>query len=274
MKRDLQRDRPPPLKIHKQGDNHHRQQQHVQHQPQQAFRQANQYRQPVIIHTYSPEIIQTDSNNFRQLVQRLTGPADQGSPYAPPPPKRARVGLPPTTGNSNLNHSISDSSNSNLSQQLPPLPLAMLSPRGMLPKQGVINPSNYGNLPSNPLLSPTMFDFSPSVLPSPSTFTFDYPFSPMGLPSPLAPGGSTPLSLPAALPSPGPLSAGFLADLPVLSPAAYRWIEKNAASADAIMSSRPLLSSGLPPRPPPLTTTSNLFPLSDEDQKPSLYHEK
>ncbi|EFJ30524.1 hypothetical protein SELMODRAFT_409496 [Selaginella moellendorffii] len=35
-----------------------------------------QYRQPVIIHTYSPKVIETDATNFMWLVQRLTGSSD------------------------------------------------------------------------------------------------------------------------------------------------------------------------------------------------------
>eukprot|EP01018_Ginkgo_biloba_P004968 Gb_37589 [translate_table: standard] len=37
-----------------------------------------QYRKPVIIHTYSPKIIQAEAHNFMQLVQKLTGWDDNG----------------------------------------------------------------------------------------------------------------------------------------------------------------------------------------------------
>ncbi|MCO5581540.1 hypothetical protein L7F22_035427 [Adiantum nelumboides] len=314
MKRDLPKDRPPPLKISRPSDPHHHQQHPHHHHHQQQQQQAPQphhlsirqghpshHRQPVIIHTYSPEVIQIESENFRQLVQRLTGPA--GS-HTPPPPKRARVTAPPHAGNFNVNYGDSASQfepSSSNQAQLPPR--SVLSPRGLRLQQEAPHPyaeaavaSRY--LPHNPLLSPSLFDFSPSVLPSPSTFSFDFPSltSPLGtrggtgglLPSPLAPGVSgpplpsplghggapTPRSLAAALPSPGPLSSAFLADLPVLSPAAYSWIEKNASTADAILGSRPLISAGLPPRPPP-TTTANLFPRGPaEDEKPFLYRDE
>lgn len=267
MKRDLHKDRPPPLRIHKPEAAAAPRRPPLQMAPVQ-------YRQPVIIHTYSPEIIQTDSNNFMRLVQRLTGP---GSPHtAPPPPKRARVSQPSEEHqissstsqiiDPSIQQSTTQGGNSRLRQfaltnsAQRPLPAHPRNAPGLLgasPAGEIVSrqpPPFPGapELPVNSLLSPSRFDFSPSLLPSPSVMGFDFP-SLWTLPSPTLPNNPTPgpLSVPYVLPSPGPLSAGFLADLPVLSPAAYRWIERNPSAADALFSPRSFTASAaLPPRPP------------------------
>lgn len=272
MKRDMHAGRPPRLKFHR-PEGH----QNIRRPPSEI--PPVQYRQPVIIHTYSPEIIQTDPNNFMRLVQRLTGP---GSPQPAPMPKRARLSPPSEISGHpsavKIEGGADDSgihadrfhqfATTNPVQR--PLPirqrakpvLPALSTRGGHLRQVVDNP-DPNLLPPNSLLSPRVFDFSPSLLPSPSTFGFDFPslHSPSGFPSPAVPGSSTPgMSLPNMLPSPGPLTSTFFADLPPLSPAAYKWIERNGASADAILSSRPMTTAGLPPRPPghfPIAATSN-----------------
>lgn len=64
--------RPPPLKICK--DSHK-----IRKTPIPL--PVVQYRRPVIIHTYSPEIIQTDPGNFMSLVQSLTGSSDTRSRF-------------------------------------------------------------------------------------------------------------------------------------------------------------------------------------------------
>ncbi|XP_076891201.1 protein MKS1-like [Bidens hawaiensis] len=83
--RSLQGPRPAPLRVHK--DSHkirkppvaphpHHQHQHHPPPPQQQFRP------PVIIYTVSPKVIYTTSNEFMNLVQRLTGPSAP-SPVGP-----------------------------------------------------------------------------------------------------------------------------------------------------------------------------------------------
>lgn len=239
--------------------------------------QPRQYRQPVIIHTFSPEVIQTDANDFMRLVQRLTGQAGHPSPLT----KRPRLGLPPAAhqAQESLSHEQQPSPNwYNLASQqqrnmlelgfqhisssspqpqqnrlgpgLPPLPSPDLTNRLGLGFQA-------GPYSASSILSPSNFDFSPSLLPSPSTFLTDYaalvsPSAGALQSSRLAMGAarSPMISLPAVFPSPGPLTSAFLGELPLLSPAAYSWIEKHPLSADAMLS--PLSKGfGLPPRPPP-----------------------
>ncbi|XP_076899267.1 protein MKS1-like [Bidens hawaiensis] len=74
--RSLQGPRPAPLRVHK--DSHKIRKPpvvphpHNHHPPQQ---QQQQFRPPVIIYTVSPKVIHTTSNEFMNLVQRLTGPS-------------------------------------------------------------------------------------------------------------------------------------------------------------------------------------------------------
>ncbi|KAH7373661.1 hypothetical protein KP509_17G067400 [Ceratopteris richardii] len=300
MKRDLPKDRPPPLKITRPGDpqqlDHPQQQQQQRHVPLPH----GHHRQPIIIHTYSPEVIQIDSNNFRQLVQRLTGPGS----HTPPPPKRPRhtrvPSLPPILPpappfNRNFNpHDPSFAARPSLRGQM--LQELVPSPRGYRPLQQQQQDADrsHVDLPHHPLLF-----LSPSLLPSPSSFAFDFlsPLatasprgagpgllpSPRGLPppSPLGQRGyPTPRSLAAALPSPGLLGSPLFPDLPLLSPSTYGWIERNGSLAESVLSPRPFMSANLPPRPRrPPTTTANFFPheggsLAEEDEKPFLYTDR
>lgn len=45
-------------------------------QQQLLHRSPVQYRAPIIIHTYSPEVIHTQPDDFMSLVQKLTGSCD------------------------------------------------------------------------------------------------------------------------------------------------------------------------------------------------------
>ncbi|KAJ7562658.1 hypothetical protein O6H91_03G079200 [Diphasiastrum complanatum] len=60
------KNRPPPLRIIKKDSQRIR-------KPSTLSVPLAQHRQPVIIHTYSPKTIQTDPDNFKSLVQKLTG---------------------------------------------------------------------------------------------------------------------------------------------------------------------------------------------------------
>eukprot|EP00250_Pteridium_aquilinum_P013400 c21318_g1_i1 orf=350-1321(+) len=308
MKREMERERLPPLSVNRQ--------ERKPQNPRPAMvvqTRALQYRQPLIIHTFSPEIVQTNSHDFMQLVQKLTGQAN----HVPPVTKRPRRAseelhlsptlhnlggsslalrqqqqgitadlglhrglLPQSSFNSGLPTSLSPHNKEGARMQggssvvspasfefsptmlpsptflcdfpslLSPQAAALLSPR--LAKAGVAAGSPMMRLPA------VSFEFSPSMLRSPTTFLRDFPslLSPKAtaLVSPrLAKAGgvarSPVMMLPAALPSPGPLNSAFLADLPVLSPAAYKWVEKHPLSAEFMLSPLPR-GLGLPPRSP------------------------
>lgn len=252
MKREMQRDRPPPLRVNR-----------PESKPQNrrplmvVQTQALQFRQPLITHIFSPEVIQTDPHDFMHLVQRLTGQVSHVSPLAKKPrhlletrhaPDMRHASDIPRPMPISLNEQRPGPAMSN--SMLTPRLQSRLSPPGL-----GLQTSNRGRAGGVSLISPGGFEFSPSMLPSPTTFLRDFPslLSPhvTELPSPrLARGAarSPAMMIPAALWSPGPLTSAFLADLPVLSPAAYKWIEKHPLSTEAILSPLPR-ELGLPPRP-------------------------
>ncbi|XP_076943290.1 protein MKS1-like [Bidens hawaiensis] len=89
--RSLQGPRPAPLRVHK--DSHKIRKppvapasHHHHHQPPPP--QQHQHRPPVIIYTVSPKVIHTTTNEFMNLVQRLTGPSAP-SPVGPGPSSSA-----------------------------------------------------------------------------------------------------------------------------------------------------------------------------------------
>lgn len=227
-----------------------------------------QYKQPLIIHTFSPEVIQTNSNDFMTLVQRLTGRAS----YVSPPSKRRRLHTLP-----HLCHASDPAEVGCTSSVRTPLKLQqeehdcmseLATRRGLSPRvrlglnlERFLSPHSRvraGMQGRGLMRSPAGFEFSPSTLPTPPAFLQDFPSlsSPYvqaaGLPSPVLKRvgdvGRSSMASPLSFPSPGPLTSAFLADLPVLSPAAQSWIEKHPLSAELMLS--PLSRGfGLPSRP-------------------------
>lgn len=241
MKREMQRDRPPPLRV-----NRPESKPQIRRPLMVVQTQALQFRQPLITHIFSPEVIQTDPHDFMHLVQRLTGQVSHVSPLAKKPRHASDIPRPMAIS---LNEQRLGPAMSN--SMLTPRLQSRLSPPGL-----GLQTSNRGRAGGVSLISPGAFEFSPSMLPSPTTFLRDFPslLSPhvTELPSPRLARGvarSPAMMIPAALRSPGPLTSAFLADLPVLSPAAYKWIEKHPLSTEAILSPLPR-ELGLPPRPP------------------------
>ncbi|MCO5566670.1 hypothetical protein L7F22_020348 [Adiantum nelumboides] len=220
MKRDpLLKERPPPLKIIKHKD--------------PSFNV--QKRKPVIIHTYSPEVINVEACNFMQIVQRLTGrtasspPASKKlKPAFAEEPSLISLESPQSENNASLDHMkdewleqgyprsyrnfilegnlyIDGTPNPNGSDSLHP----NLNGDGAFSPDHNRNPNPNSALPSSartslsppfvkpfPLLShcgsfkqiscvgeasspflwsPSLFDLSPSRLPSPSTFFSPFP---------------------------------------------------------------------------------------------------
>eukprot|EP00250_Pteridium_aquilinum_P006704 c16568_g1_i1 orf=476-880(+) len=74
----MKRDRPPPLRIKRQE----RKTQIQRPAAMVAQTHALQCRQPLIIQTLSPEVIQANAHDFMQLVQKLTGQGSDVSPLA------------------------------------------------------------------------------------------------------------------------------------------------------------------------------------------------
>eukprot|EP00249_Psilotum_nudum_P008142 c21068_g1_i1 orf=464-1228(-) len=240
MKRELQGNRPPPLRINKDSQKIRK--------PSLPIPVA-QYRQPVVIHTYSPEVIQTDPRNFMQLVQRLTG---HGSSNHPIRYQRAQISTSkdPLIVRSAPSHSFPEHLNNNGNPlKLPEKPSAICSGSMEIPGShvqqnylGLLGPSPCESLPSsllssvefphcldsrlrNAVTQSVLFDNAPPV-PSPGM-----------LPSPSV-GNFSNLLSPSLLPSPGPISLGFLSDLPSLSPATHKLV-------DALFSPLPSLNGNV-----------------------------
>ncbi|KAJ7543613.1 hypothetical protein O6H91_09G045000 [Diphasiastrum complanatum] len=177
------KNRPPPLRINKDS-------QQIKKPPLRL--PILQHRQPVIIHTYSPKVIQTDPNNFMSLVQKLTG-------------RGIETGYNVHT----KDHFIMDS------MALPSPHLSCASPRIHAAGRN-LDQSNVGFLvsprsPLPPITAEVVFNQG-----------YDEPFS--LTPGPLylrSPASFTALASPrlwSSIPSPNILSQRFLADLPSLSP--------------------------------------------------------
>ncbi|MCO5576339.1 hypothetical protein L7F22_030148 [Adiantum nelumboides] len=267
MRKERQRQKPPPLGITRQES---------QSGPQRlAMAPHPPHRQPLIIHTFSPEVIHADAYEFMNLVQRLTGRTSHVSPPAKRPRYAPHYMLPPSPGmpSASVSSELYRAASSHMPQSphvthkgqhpasLPRIPLTMLqleqqtciselaSRRGLSPRvrlglnlQTDLSPHKRvgAGIQGGILVrSPVGFEFSPSMLPTPPSFLQDFsrlsPYADIsGLLSPILMKvdavARSPMVIPSILPSPGPLTSAFLADLPKLSPAAS-WRDKQPLSA-------------------------------------------
>jgi len=67
--------------------------------PTAQLRSPVQYRAPIIIHTYSPEVIYTQPDDFMSLVQKLTGSCDTRHRLKRKPSKKLGLKKSPRPGN-------------------------------------------------------------------------------------------------------------------------------------------------------------------------------
>ncbi|KAI5070765.1 hypothetical protein GOP47_0015108 [Adiantum capillus-veneris] len=268
------------------------------------------HKQPLIIHTFSPEVIHAEAYNFMNLVQRLTGRASHVSPpskrprYAPncvllTSPGMRHVSVPSELQcGASSHYPLLPPPTYPASLPKTPLPLQqeqqrsiseLASRRGLSPRvrlglklQTDLSPHSRAGAGIHDgalVRSPMVFEFSPSMLPTPPAMLHQFPsLSPYadvaGLLSPrvtrVGAVARSPMIMPSILPSPGPLTSAFLVDLPALSPAAHSWLHKPPLStelASILPSPGPLTSAflvDLPALSPAAHSWLDKHPLSTE----------